>query len=844
MRLSLSAAVACLSITGLSFAEGVSAAMRRPTNIPPQGLGPALQTLAKEHGFQIVYVADEVNALRTQGTAGELTTEEALMQLLRGTGLTYRLFGDNAVSIVSAAAPAASRRRPLLPASAASLLLTTSVGTGVVQAQTPPQEAVEAPVTLETIVVTAQKREERMLDVPASISVANARDLEKVGSAQLLDYASYVPGLHVTNTGAPGRVSMTLRGVPAMGQSATTGIYLDDAPVGSSGNYARTNSFTLDLLPYDLERLEVLRGPQGTLYGASAIGGLVKYVTRQPDLHDTFGRAGSELFAIDGGHEAGIGGQAMVNVSLVPGELAATASYAYRKSPGYIDSIGSGRRDQNEFDHQGGRVALLWQPSQNLSVKLSALRQVIRADGNSTVIGDPATGERIGGGFENTNVLDESYRNEIQYYAATINYDAGFAELTSASSYSRSTMNEVSDLSGVYGGLVPLLISDAPPGLSPLRIDLGFGRFTQEFRLASPTGERIEWLVGAFYTDEKSENDQLLGALTPDRTPISGLDPLAGGTLPSTFEELAVFGNLTFKLSDRFDVTGGLRWAHNEQEFSQVSSGSIVPTESFFGASSESVVTYSISPRWRVSDDAILYARVVSGYRPGGPNFVFPGVPPSVDADTVTNYEIGFKGLSLGRTLQTEITVFLMDWDDIQLNTTFGGIGGLTNGGSASSRGIEAQVVWTPLRGLTVSATAAYTDAKLEADTPPDVGGRDGDRLPNVPRLSGAINADYGFALGESLMARVGAGVRYIGRRYSAVESNPLSIVADEYTAVDLNAGLSADTWALRLYVRNLTNEQGEVRRSLIGDAFDLPAYIAITPLQPRTIGVGIDLYF
>jgi outer membrane receptor protein involved in Fe transport len=326
--------------------------------------------------------------------------------------------------------------------------------------------------------------------------------------------------------------------------------------------------------------------------------------------------------------------------------------------------------------------------------------------------------------------------------------------------------------------------------------------------------------------------------------PIAALDPLAIARLPSTYEEYAFFGNATFRFTDQIWLSGGLRWAHNEQTFRQISEGAIVPVADTPGESSESIVTYSISPQYHVNNDTMFYARIASGYRPGGPNVILPGVPPTFDADTTTNYEIGVKTRLANRTVSLDLALFRMDWEDIQITQAFGGTAGLANGGTARSQGIEAAVQWQPVRGLTIGANGAYTNSELTEDAPA-VGGLDGDRLSIVPKFSGSLTANYQFPIGGSADAEIGGGIRHTGQRFSAVESDPDALNISSYTAVDINGSVTfAEKYTVRAYVRNLTDAGGPITRSLINDGIGQPSYISVVPLQPRTVGLALDVAF
>ncbi|WBQ18946.1 TonB-dependent receptor [Sphingobium yanoikuyae] len=687
----------------------------------------------------------------------------------------------------------------------------------------------------DAIIVTAQKRAERVQDVPISISVVGGEQMQQSGGSQLLDYAAYVPGLQVDNGGSPGRSTLSLRGVAPIGPSATVGVYLDDAPIGSSGIYNRGQSFSLDLLPYDVERLEVLRGPQGTLYGASSIGGLLKYVTVQPDLQKLSVRGGVELFAIAHASDPGWAASAMVNVPIISDQLAVSGSYSRRETPGYIDNILTGKTDVNEAVQEGGRVALLWRPDPALTIKLSGLWQSVDSD-NFGIVYEGMNNSALAPGakFLNTNSqLDEPFSSDFQYYSGSVAYDFGFAELSSTTSHSKLKILETSDASRIYGVLW------GGYAIYPARLHQK--KWTEELRLTSASSDALEWMLGFFYTDEDNSHDQLVNALDLDGNPIPGIDPFAVVALPNTYKEYAFFGNATWKISDLFHLTSGLRWARNDQTFTQLTQIPLAGLDSGGdGKSHEEILTYSISPQLNLSRDTMLYVRVASGYRPGGPNIALPGFPSTVDSETVTSYEAGIKARFLNGAVTFDAAAFLLDWKDLQISAAFAaGINGLVNAGKARSKGVEASLLVEPVRGLSVGANFAYTDARCTQTTDNCA---DGDQLPNVPKLSAAMTADYRFPVGGTAEARIGGALRIVGDRVSAVESSPLFVPVDGYATLDLNAGITFDhKWTLRAYVRNLGDEEGRITTSV---ATTNPGYLSTVPLQPRTLGMAIDVAF
>lgn len=737
-----------------------------------------------------------------------------------------------------------SRSRILRNACALSLGLTL-LNTGVTLAQDQgPASGGQRAGIIDEVIVTAQKREESLQDVPVSISVVGDQQLQNMHVTSLDDIASYVPGLQVINGGSPGQTGLTLRGLAQVGSGQIVGTYLDDAPVGASSFYARAAAFSLDLLPYDVQRMEVLRGPQGTLYGASTIGGLLKYVTYAPDLNNFELRAGADVFGMADAQKRGMGGRFAVNTPLIDGKLAVRASYAYQKTPGFIDNYLTGRKDQNEYDQKGGRVALLWQLTDSVSLELSGLWQGINSDNNATQRSSLPPIVPVDGGRKNGNLVDEPFHKQLDYYAATLKWDLGWADFTSATSYSDAVTDQVSDASPSYGVVYDLFFG-IPGAVAPFTLNMRLKKLTEELRLQSNTGGRVEWLLGAFFSDEKNENFQRIDGYFSDGSPIAALPVLAELALPTKYREYSLFGDVTYKFTDRFDITAGLRWALNKQQFSEIDEpGPLLPGQSVSSKSDEKVWTYMFSPRFHVSDDTMVYARVATGYRPGGPNAPLAGAPPTVDSDSVVNYEVGVKSELLDRRAYLDAAVYYMDWTDIQVGVVNEGISYLANAAKAKSKGVEVSAAIMPVDGLRLGLTMAYADSYLTADVPPPGPGLRGDQLPNVPKWSGSLSADYSFALPSDWRGSVGAGYRYAGKRLSAVESDPDVVTARSYGALDLHASLGNEHWTVRMFVRNATDKNVESAMATMTNILEVPQFVYGTVLQPRTIGLGLDFTF
>jgi iron complex outermembrane receptor protein len=707
------------------------------------------------------------------------------------------------------------------------------------------------------VVVTAEKRTEKLQDVPAAISVVGGMQLEQMRSTQLMDWAGYVPGLAVNNVGAPGETTLALDGIAPIGSASEVGVYINDTPVGSSSSFQGGNGFSLDLMPYDLDRVEVLHGPQGTLYGASTMGGLVKYVLAAPNLTQFSGRVGGDLFGVQNGNTAGGALRGAVNLPLVEDKLALRVSLYDQSTPGFIDDATTGKKADNALNQGGGRMALLWKPSADVSVQLSGLYQRSHADNQSFVALDPITQAPIAGRLSNINTLSEPYTQDLQLYDLNINWDLHWATLTSVTSYQDFHNNTTEDLTD-YVGVYLADFGAAAPGLSDFDERYRLQKVSQEVRLASPTGQRFEWLLGAFYTHETGSNYEVFNAYDDTHARLAGFNPLEFVNLPSTYQEYAVFGQGTFHFTDRFDVNAGLRYAHNDQTFTESEGGFLVnPADpsgvalAVPGKSSEGVTTFSVGPRFHLTKDTLLYARIASGYQPGGPNVVLPGAdaPAQFHSSQLTDYQVGLKSSFLDGKASVDLSVFYIDWTRIQVSVLTGAGSAIENAGAARSEGVDLAGAWSPIPGLNLGGSVAYTDAYLTSDVA-SLGVLKGAQLPSTPMWSGSLTADYNWSLTGTWRGFIGGGFRYVGDSYSAVEGEltngePDGIRAKAYGVVDLHLGTRNAAWTVTLFAKNLGDTRTYLAPSdYFYDALGLPIDIKAPILQPRTIGISIDRSF
>ncbi|WP_309603426.1 TonB-dependent receptor [Sphingomonas sp.] len=747
------------------------------------------------------------------------------------------------------------------------LMLTTGLAASLASApalgaQTQPQAqpvtdgqagaAAPAPASSEEeIIITAQKRAQTTIEVPQSVSVVSGATLEAQHADNFSDYLKLVPGLQL-NQSTPGAGRLVLRGVNTGGVASTVGIYMDETPFGSSSGLVNAAVLAGDFDTFDLDRIEVLRGPQGTFYGASSLSGVLKFVTRLPSTTELVvrGRAGIETTK---GGEAGYLANLAVNVPL--GEtLAIRASGTYRKYGGFIDSIGSGGSDFdkniNDTVSYGGRASLLFKPSAGISLRLTALAQDIKADAPSIIEADPATLERFYGRLSQSQFLPQFTDVKYRVYNATGTFDLGIGELTSSTSYNTQKQSSLGDFTFALSPLIAFFFG------APNELYLGqhtdSKKFTQEVRLAGES-RLFDWLVGAYYTNEKGVILQEFVAVDPGTlNRIAGLPVLADVSLDSKYEEIAGFANITLHLGDRVDIDFGGRYSHNKQSAHQVSDGALAGGFNDFpvARSKENVFTYSVAPRFEVSDNVSLYARVAKGFRPGGPNVLPPGAPPGTPttygSDSVISYEVGVKAQSPDRRLSFEAALFHIDWTDIQLFAVVNGFGVNTNGSKAKSDGFEFTATARPLTGLNLSLNGAYTNARLTDDAPPEVGGLDGDRLPFTPRFSFGLNADYNWALNSNIDAHVGASLRHLSRQKSNFDPDfaDRQRTIKAYGIFDLAAGLDFGRFSVDAYVKNLGNSAG--RTSVTGTSVfgGFPLYpngaIGTGVIRPRTIGLSL----
>lgn len=712
------------------------------------------------------------------------------------------------------------------------------------------------------IVVTAQKREQALIDVPQSISVVSGDVMEARNINNISDYLGSVPGLQLVQS-TPGQGRVVLRGINTGGVASTVAVYMDETPFGSSSGQANGAELAGDFNTFDIARIEVLRGPQGTLYGASTLGGLIKYVTNEPNS-DTLEARGRVTGETTRHGDESYQGDLMVNIPLSP-TLAFRASGSYRKQGGFIDSIGTGGSDIesniNDDRNYGGRASLQWTPTEALKVRASALIQNIDVDAPTRVESDPVTLKPLYGSLTFSQFVPSYSDVDYRLYNFLIDYDFGFATLTSSTS--RSTQHQrrrddqtvfINNVLDIYG---PAFDLPAYGNDTYLRQLTNNRKWTQEVRLASNAKTAAEWLIGGYYTHEKALIDQIFVPVTPGtlnrQDYLEEIGGLGGAMTVSKYEEYAIFGNLSLHFGDHIDLDLGGRYSHNNQASLNTGFGLLGATAPYTGKSSDNVFTYSVAPKYRFSDHASLYARVAKGYRPGGPNVVPPGAgagfPATYDPDTVVSYEIGVKGETADRTFGIEAAIYHIDWKAIQLLAVINNFGANINGSSADIDGAEASVTIRPVRGFTTTINGAYTRAVLAGDTDPiTLGAVKGDVLPFTPKFSISVNSDYEWSIGNGITASIGGSLRSLSKQSGNYDATYLALYGNfarvpAYAIVDLRAGLDFGRFSLQAYVKNLGDTYGvtSVLPQYSSGLANYPnAASAVGVNRPRTFGLSL----
>jgi iron complex outermembrane receptor protein len=698
--------------------------------------------------------------------------------------------------------------------------------------------------SLAEIVVTAEKREQRLIDVPVPVTALSASELLDDNKTRMEDYFRDVPGLTMTTAGS-GQSTLSVRGVSTGNTTnPTVGITIDDVPYGSASGLEFGSLISPpDLDPTDLQQIEVLRGPQGTLYGASSLGGLLKFVTADPSFDRISGRVETDGNLIENGGDGG-SVRGAINLPLISDTLAMRVSAFERHDGGFIDDPTHGLRDVDSGDAYGSHAALLWKIDDGATLKLSALYQDTKTDGQSAVDTNDRLTPTYGDLDQNRPPGTGTSTIKAQLYSANLTVDLPYAlKLVSVSGYAINDYISLLDIT-------PELGAYTTGGGAGLYYDYFTKRFSQEIRLQQ-NSQFLDWVVGAFYSRERSGDHDTVDDLDFDTGQLIN-DGLLDENDFFHYDEYAGFASATLHLTPAFDVQGGLRYARNTQFYQTDLQGPLGGGYLFRQSSADHALTYSVAPSYKISEDVLAYVRVASGYRPGGPNAgVFgAGTPRTYNADTTVNYEIGLKGEMFDKRLTIDASVFYVDWTNIQLGSVDPTTGFLyfQNGKSASSKGIELSAKARPWVQATVTASTTVGKAELTQTLPVTAAyAQAGDRLPNDPEVTFSLDFEQTFAINQALNAFAGGSFNYVGSRVGPFVNTAPEVRAPmpAYTLGGLRGGVRTTTgWTVSAYVSNLGNSRGVLSAQTRADTSLPTDPFSATVLQPRTVGISVSKSF
>lgn len=819
-------------------------------NIPAGSLANGLDRLGDESGVQIMYEPALTKGITVAAIDDTLTVNEALGRILAQTGIRADRVNDKTVVLKRVDAT-----KVLAPSK--TLRDDATLDSGSDESAIRPAE----------VVVSAEKKgEERLQDTPVPITVLNANSLGETGQVQLRDYFSSVPGLTVTPN-IEGQQEVVIRGI-SLNNTPTVAVLLDDAPLQSATQGAARDLPDID--PGDLARIEVLKGPQGTLYGANAMGGLVRYITKDPSTDSFSGRVEAGTNDVRNGAEPGFDFRGSANIP-VSDDFAVRASAFTRQDAGYINNVVQNIKGINEGEAYGGRVAGLWKPTEGFSLKFGAIYQNVRLDGIPEVNESNSAYYAFASGFPTSLAaklfpslgdLQQNYvagadrtSSVTQVYSLILKDNLGVVDLSSNTGY--SNLRTISPVDGTpYFG--PTYIQQGYQGIgAPLITDAHLHKLTEEIRVSGGAGSSLEWTVGGFYARESEapqyrqwiyetnlDSGQIYGTFLHDFT-------------WDTYSERAGFGNLTYHFTDQFDVQAGARQSHVEESGSELTAGPYAtielgetPPVINSGSASSNAFTYLFTPEFKFSHDLMMYARLASGFRPGSFNaYPVPTIPKEFDPDKTYNYELGLKGEFFDHRLTVDTSLYYIDWRNVQITLRQGYYYYGANGSRAKSEGVEFSFSAELLTGLTVAGWADYDHAVLVENFPSNstVYGVAGNQLPSAPEYSAQLSIQQSFPLFGKATGSLVASATYTGDRLgtfmscaapTATGACPVAPPRQDYpayTRTDLRANVQYESWAWSLYANNIADVRGILSG---GSPYFIP--YAFNVIQPRTVGLTL----
>ncbi|MGH8178258.1 MAG: TonB-dependent receptor [Steroidobacter sp.] len=696
-----------------------------------------------------------------------------------------------------------------------------------------------------TVIVTANKREQELRDVAGSVSAYTGDQLQEIGAQSLADYITRLPGV-VFNDYQPGVSEVVIRGVAAttyheQGQ-AVAGYYINEIPLSEPG----WPIVIPDVDTFDLERVEVLRGPQGTLFGSASLGGLVNYIAKEADASAFDAAFQTTVGSTRESDDLNYGAKGMVNVPLIEDKLAVRAVAIERREAGYIENVRTNQEDANDLTTRGARISAVFTPSEATKLSWLSLYQETDLEDQTYVTIPTLTRDTY---------APEPHTTEMLLHSARLDQDLGFANLTVLSALADKESRIVFDYTATFG---PAYLGGNPT--------VGFGDAESdsrsfEVRLASIGDSRIGWLIGAMYLDSDKASIDNIGqqgvAAYIDANPgdfggVSGSilapnDVFDRYLVDRQDEELALFGEVSIDLGDHWSLAlgGRLFEAESESRVSRLPGISYPLGNSFAESKKDDGFTPKVTATFKPSDDLMVYGSYSEGFRVGGANPNPPdatGAARAYDSDSVKNYELGVRWTLLDGVLLLDATAFHIDWEDIQVRlfTLPGFFAYVTNAGGAEIDGVEFTGTVRASRNLEFQTNVSYVDARTSEFVPDTfaVGGgyAEGTTLPGSSEWTISNSLAFGFE-DVALEPRFVIAHRYLSEApvaFSGTNEKGDFHVVDVRGSVSIGASLQAS-----VFINNALDEYGVLNAPFADFGTPLGSVV-----RPRTIGLTVDWSF
>ncbi len=695
---------------------------------------------------------------------------------------------------------------------------------------------------IEEIIVTATRREAELGTLPLSVHVLSDEQLRQMGARSFEGYAAAVPGLNFTDFGVGGE-SHTIRGVTTMQGSEinpATSIYFDDVPITHAGGNGLP--YSPDPMLVDIERIEILKGPQGTLFGASSMGGAIRIIPASPDgfERDAFVELQASTLT-DGG--TGFELHGMLNEPVAGGDGAVRAVGYVRSADGFIDNVLLGANDVNSDETLGGRLAASYRLTDLLSVTGKITYQARESDG--TDADDMRVPARQQYRYE-----PEPNSDTWALYNLVFNAEFGWGEFVSSSAYLDRTLDTRLDTTEFLA-----MFFDTGTTMTAINKE-SVTEFTQEFRAFSPVDERFHWLAGVFFQDQSAGFSQQFPSPGFDEA-TDGLASLFGpadilytGSADIALEQLAFFGEVGYRMTDNLELVLGARWFDIDRSYDAAATGFFNGGPSAAdGVAGEDGVIPRFAVTYMPADGLTFYASAAKGFRPGGVNppeasdlpectaelaqLGYDAFPIAYDADSLWSYELGARTMSADGNLRLSGAVYHIDWSGMQSYALLQcGVGFVENAGAVKSNGIELALSAKTADRLSIDVGASYVNAKLDEDVP-NFAATKGARVPAVPRFAMSLGVNVELPPVAGFEDRLRIDYRYVGRSYSDFSEawrQPLP----SYEVTNLRYSVLGDRWSATLFAENLFDERGIVltTESILGSWE--------TTIPPRRIGFSL----